>query len=69
MSRASETFSQDILNLWKEGFTASQIKHKLQLKCGRNYVSTVICRARKRHDQRAVTHRYASGRIVGRERR
>jgi hypothetical protein len=69
MSRPLETFSQEILELWEKGFTASQIRRNLDLKCGRNYVSTVVCRARKRHDRRAVTHRYASGRVVGRERR
>jgi hypothetical protein len=69
MSRGLKTFSQEILNLWEEGFTASQIKCSLGLKCGRNYISSVICRARKRHDRRAVVHRYSSGRVVGKERR
>ena len=66
-TRNLKLFSNRILDLWNQGFTATQIKRKLNLQCGRNHISNVVCRARARRDRRAVVHVH-NGKIVGRRR-
>ena len=66
-TRDLKLFSDAILGLWSQGYSAQQIKSMLGLQCGRNYISKVVCRARARRDPRAVVHVH-DGKIVGRER-
>jgi hypothetical protein len=61
-----------VLRLWKLGYSASNIRYLLLrhygIAVGRNFVTIIVARARKRGDVRAIIHRDRSGKVAGRSR-